>query len=86
MLAKIDAQVVYILDTNMNLQVLEKFNESNHVCKVVACLETSEEDKQIATKIAIENPLGAEDCPESTMTLSEYMENIQKNENWNGKA
>ena len=45
MLAKIDAQVVYILDTNMNLQVLEKFNESNHVCKVVACLETSEEDK-----------------------------------------
>ena len=53
----------------MNLQVLEKLNESNYVCKIVACLETSSEDSQIATKIAIEYPLAREDCPESLMLL-----------------
>lgn len=77
MLAKLDGKVVYIEDVSMNLQVLEKFNESNYVCKVVAVLETSKEDSQVATKIAIENPLGADDCPESIMPLEEFMEKVK---------
>ena len=44
MLAKLDGKIVYIEEIEMNLQVLEKFNESPYVCKVVACLETSRTD------------------------------------------
>ena len=85
MLAKLDNKVVYIEEVNMSLQVLEKYNESNYVCKVVACLETKKEDNQIATKIAIENPLGAADCPESTMSLEEFIISVQKHSSENGK-
>jgi len=72
-------------DVEFSLQLLDKFNESNYVCKVLACLEVKRDDKQIATKIAIENPLGAEDCPESTMLLTEFIESVQKHTG-NGKA
>ena len=50
------------------------------MCKIVACLETSSEDHQIATKIAIENPLGEDDCPESTMPLEEFIESVSKHQ------
>ena len=70
----------------MNLQVLEKFNESPYVCIVVACLETSRTDPQVATKLAIENPLAAEDCPESLMPLDEYVGNLSKHSKESGKA
>lgn len=56
------------------------------MCKVVACLETSSGDPQIATKIAIENPLGADDCPESTMPLEEFVESVSKHPTESGKA
>ena len=86
MLAKFDNKVVYIAeDVEFSLQVLDKFNESNYVCKVLACLEVKKEDKQIATKIAIENPLGADDCPESIMSLEEFISNCQKHSG-NGKT
>ena len=66
--------------------MLEKYNESPHVCKVVACLETSRTDPQVATKVAIENPLAAEDCPESLMPLDEFVGNLSKHANESGKA
>ena len=86
LLAKLNNKVVYVEDIHMNLQVLEKFNESNYVCKIVACLETSNDDHQIATKIAIENPLGEDDCPDSTMPLEEFIENLSKHPTESGKA
>ena len=77
MLAKFDNKVVYVVeDVEFSLQVLDKFNESNYVCKVLACLEVKRDDKQIATKIAIENPLGAEDCPESIMLLTNFISSV----------
>jgi hypothetical protein len=40
----------------MNLQLIERFNESEYACQVKKVLEMDPENPQIATKIITENP------------------------------
>ena len=36
-------------------------------------METSPDDPQLATKIAVENPMGAEDCSETMEFFDEFL-------------
>jgi len=43
----------YVEYLSMKLQLIEKFNESPYVCKVLGVLATAEDDPQTATKVLI---------------------------------
>ena len=46
---------LYISNVTLKIQLIEKFNESAHACKVLGVLETDPLDPQTATKVLIEN-------------------------------
>lgn len=62
-----DETVVYIENLSMNMQLIEKMNESNYICKVLGVIETDPNDPQLAKKIVIENPMADENA---SMTLT----------------
>ena len=43
----------------MELQLIEKINESGLCCPIVAVLDTDSSNKEIATVIAVADPMGA---------------------------
>lgn len=46
---------LYISNVALKMQLIEKFNESAHACKVLGVLETDPLDPQTATKVLVEN-------------------------------
>jgi len=53
----------------MSFAKIETFNQSAHACKISAVLETDQNDEQMATKVAIGNPLARDDSPDSLANL-----------------
>ena len=49
-------------------------------------METSPDDPQLATKIAVENPMGAEDCSETMEFMDEFLATLHKKRNYDGKG
>ena len=49
-------------------------------------METSPDDPQLATKIAVENPMGAEDCSETMEFMDEFLATLHKKRNYDGRG
>ena len=75
--AKLGEETVYVCETEMSLKHINDYNKSQHACRIIAALEMSKSDSQVATKIAISNPLSKEDCSD---TLKSLYELLQKDE------
>ena len=69
----------------LNMQLLEKLNESPYTCKVVAVLETDPNDPNIAKKVMIADPMGAENVSPTLMYMDRFMQDITRNRNYDGK-
>ena len=75
----------YIEEVSMSFALIEKLNNSPYACKIIAVLEVDQFDPQIATKVAIEDPMGAEDVSPSLCRMSKFFEAAKKNKNEDGK-
>lgn len=67
--AKLGEETVYVCETEISLKHIRDYNKSPHSCRIIAALEMSKSDSQVATKIAISNPLSKEDCSDSLKSL-----------------
>ena len=74
-----------IVDVTLNMQVIEKMNESPYACKVIAVLETSPEDPKIATKVAVSTPLDDENCSPTLDFMTKFLDGVTHNKNFDGK-
>ena len=69
----------------MSMQLIEKLNDSPYTCKVVAVLETDPNDPQIAKKVMVKDPMGAEDLSPTLMYMDRFMDDVARNRNSDGK-
>ena len=58
----------------------------SYTCKILGVLETDPNDPQIATKIAIDDPMGAEGVSPTLMFMDTFIAENSKNRNANSKA
>lgn len=80
-----DQTVVYIEQVSLNMQLIEKMNESNCICKVLGVLETDPNDPQLAKKVAIENPTADENASLSLTYLTNFIEEVVTSKNGDEK-
>ena len=61
----------------MDLQLIEKINESGLCCPIVAVLDTDPSNKETATVIAVADPMGAGVASAaSTLSLSDMIKEM----------
>jgi hypothetical protein len=73
-LAYLDNKLVIVERCRLSLQQIDCLNCSSGVCKIQAVIQVDHNNPQIATKIAIENPLAASDAADSLMSLLNFIE------------
>jgi len=71
---RLGEEVVNVVQVHLSLQVLEKYNESSYVAKVLSVLKLDPADPQIATEIAVQNPLAQANADDSVY-LIKFLEN-----------
>ena len=50
----------YVEEVSLPFALIEKLNASPYTCNVIAVLEVDQFDPQLATKVAIQDPMGDE--------------------------
>lgn len=76
-----DGTACTVENVTLSMQLLEKLNESPYACKVIAVLETDPDDPQIAKKVMVADPMGAEGVSPSLMYMDRFMEDITRSKN-----
>lgn len=69
--AHLDGKLVFIERCKLSLQQIDCLNMMPTICKIVAVLQVDHNNGQIATKVAIENPIAEND---SLNSLNSYIE------------
>lgn len=75
--------VIYTEHVRLNMQVIEKINESPYICKILGVLETDPNDPEIATKVAILDPNTTDD--DNYSSFSKLVQGLAKSKTDDGK-
>ena len=80
-----DGTACTVEKVTLSMQLLEKLNDSPYTCKVAAVLETDPNNPQIATKVMVVDPMGAEGVSPTLMYMDRFMEDMTRSKNQDGK-
>lgn len=75
--------LIYTELVRLNMQVIEKINESPYICKILGVLETDPNDPEMATKVAILDPNTSDE--DNFTSFSKLVQGLAKNKNDDGK-